>query len=60
MATKEVQMKGGTCQAETNPTWWKQPGDALPLAVGAALVSVGMVNCIYGHYQLATGKGKLD
>ncbi len=53
-------MAGGTCQAEANPTWLKQPGDAIPLAVGAALVGFGTVNCVIGHYRLATGKGKLD
>ena len=60
MATKEVQMKGGTCQAEANPTWLKQPGDAIPLAIGAALIGVGGVQCVIGHYRLATGKGKLS
>lgn len=53
-------MKGGTCQAEANPTWLKQPGDMMPLIGGAALVAFGMVNCVIGHYRLATGKGKLE
>ena len=60
METKKVQMKGGTCQAETNPTWMKQPGDQVPLAIGGALVAFGIVNSVVGHYRLATGKGKLD
>ncbi len=53
-------MKGGTCQGEMNPTWLKQDGDAAPLAFGAALVTFGAVNCVIGHYRLATGKGKIE
>ncbi len=60
MEIKKVQMKGGTCQAEANPTWLKQPGDLLPLAFGATLVGFGLVQCVIGHYRLATGKGKID
>lgn len=60
MEIKKVQMKGGTCQAEANPTWLKQPGDALPLAFGATLVGFGFVQCVIGHYRLATGKGKIE
>ncbi len=60
MEIKKVQMKGGTCQAEANPTWLKQPGDLMPLAFGGALISFGLVNCVIGHYRLATGKGKLE
>ena len=60
MAKKKIQMTGGTCQAEANPTWLKQQGDLIPLAFGGALVSFGAVNCVIGHYRLATGKGKLD
>ena len=53
-------MKGGTKLGEMNPTWLKQPGDAIPLAVGAVLIAYGSVTCAMGHYKLATGKGKLD
>lgn len=53
-------MKGGTTLGEMNPTWLKQPGDAIPLAVGAVLIAYGSVTCAMGHYKLATGKGKLD
>ena len=60
MQTKKVQMTGGTCQGEMNPTWLKQPGDAIPLAAGAALIGFGAVSCAIGHYRLATGTGKLD
>jgi hypothetical protein len=60
MAKKKIQMEGGTCLAEVNPTWMKQPGDMVPLAVGGALVTFGMINCGIGHYRLATGKGKLE
>lgn len=58
MATKKIQMKGGTCQGEYAPTWWKQDGDWIPLAFGAALVGYGSVLCGVGFYRLATGKGK--
>mmetsp|Transcript_14854 Transcript_14854/g.35741 ORF Transcript_14854/g.35741 Transcript_14854/m.35741 type:complete len:130 (-) Transcript_14854:442-831(-) len=58
MATKKIQMKGGTCQAEHNPTWLKQDGDWIPLAFGAALVGYGAVLTSVGFYRLATGKGK--
>ena len=60
MATKAVQMKGGTKLGEMNPTWLKQPGDAAPLIFGALLIGYGSINCAIGHYRLATGKGKLD
>lgn len=60
METKKLQMKGGTCQAENNPTWLKQPGDKITLAFGAALVGYGCVLCSIGFYRLATGKGKKD
>jgi hypothetical protein len=60
MEIKKVQMKGGTKLGEMNPTWLKQPGDAVPLIFGALLVSYGAVTCAIGHYRLATGKGKLD
>lgn len=60
METKKIQMTGGTCLGEKNPTWLKQPGDALPLAFGAALIAYGSVSCAIGHYRLATGKGKID
>jgi hypothetical protein len=60
METKKIQMKGGVCQAEKNPTWWKQSGDAIPLAFGATLVGYGLITAVIGHYRLATGKGKLD
>ena len=51
-------MKGGTCQAEINPTWLKQPGDNITLIFGAALVGYGAILCSVGFYRLATGKGK--
>ncbi|KAL9184700.1 hypothetical protein ACHAXT_012670 [Thalassiosira profunda] len=60
METKKIQMKGGTCQGEANPTWLKQPGDWIPLAFGAALVGYGSVLCSIGFYRLATGKGKKE
>jgi hypothetical protein len=60
MAKKKIQMKGGTCLAEVNPTWWKQEGDAVPLAIGALLVGTGLANSVVGLYRLATGKGKLE
>ena len=60
MEIKKLQMKGGTCQAEYNPTWLKQPGDTLTLAFGAALVGYGSILCSVGFYRLATGKGKKD
>jgi len=60
METKKIQMKGGTCQAEANPTWLKQPGDAIPLAIGATLIASGIVSAVIGHYRLATGKGKIE
>ena len=53
-------MKGGVCLGEKNPTWMKQPGDAIPLAFGATLVGYGLITAVIGHYRLATGKGKLD
>ncbi|KAL7454096.1 hypothetical protein ACHAWC_005737 [Mediolabrus comicus] len=60
MEIKKVQMKGGTCQGEYNPTWLKQEGDTLTLAFGAILVAWGTVSCSVGMYRLATGKGKKD
>lgn len=53
-------MKGGTTLGEMNPTWLKQPGDAIPLAFGAALVGYGAISCVITHYRMATGKGKLS
>eukprot|EP00581_Thalassiosira_minuscula_P008028 CAMPEP_0183702224 /NCGR_PEP_ID=MMETSP0737-20130205/401_1 /TAXON_ID=385413 /ORGANISM="Thalassiosira miniscula, Strain CCMP1093" /LENGTH=96 /DNA_ID=CAMNT_0025928799 /DNA_START=49 /DNA_END=339 /DNA_ORIENTATION=+ len=58
MEIKKIQMKGGTCQAEYNPTWLKQDGDNLTLAFGALLVGYGSVQAVIGFYRLATGKGK--
>lgn len=60
MQTKKIQMKGGTNLGEMNPTWLKQPGDAIPLAFGAALVGYGAISCGISHYRMATGKGKLS
>merc|ERR1719223_903739 len=60
METKKVQMKGGTCQAEANPTWLKQPGDAIPLAFGGSLIGYGTISCAIGHYNLANGTGKIE
>jgi hypothetical protein len=61
MATKKIQMAGGTRLAEKNPTWLKQgTGDLVSLGVGALLVGYGSVNAVMGHYKLATGKGKID
>ncbi|KAL7538723.1 hypothetical protein ACHAXR_008749 [Thalassiosira sp. AJA248-18] len=60
MEIKKVQMKGGTCLAEHNPTWLKQDGDWITLAFGAALVGYGSILCGVGFYRLATGKGKKD
>jgi hypothetical protein len=59
MATKKIQMKGGTKLGAENPTWVKQPGDAVPLIFGAALVGFGIINTVIGHYRMATGTGKL-
>mmetsp|Transcript_16581 Transcript_16581/g.47742 ORF Transcript_16581/g.47742 Transcript_16581/m.47742 type:complete len:95 (+) Transcript_16581:95-379(+) len=60
METKKIQMTGGTCQAEVAPTWLKQEGDNVTLAIGGLLVGYGFVQAIVGHYRLATGKGKLE
>eukprot|EP00584_Thalassiosira_punctigera_P007696 CAMPEP_0172531382 /NCGR_PEP_ID=MMETSP1067-20121228/4821_1 /TAXON_ID=265564 ORGANISM="Thalassiosira punctigera, Strain Tpunct2005C2" /NCGR_SAMPLE_ID=MMETSP1067 /ASSEMBLY_ACC=CAM_ASM_000444 /LENGTH=97 /DNA_ID=CAMNT_0013315759 /DNA_START=44 /DNA_END=337 /DNA_ORIENTATION=+ len=60
MEIKKLQMKGGTCQAEQNPTWLKQPGDHLTWMFGAALVGFGSIQAGIGMYRLATGKGKKD
>mmetsp|Transcript_42478 Transcript_42478/g.89190 ORF Transcript_42478/g.89190 Transcript_42478/m.89190 type:complete len:98 (+) Transcript_42478:52-345(+) len=60
METKKLQMKGGTCQGEHNPTWLKQPGDNVPLIFGAVLVGYGAIQASVGFYRLATGKGKKD
>lgn len=60
MEIKKLQMKGGTCQGEHNPTWLKQPGDWMPLAFGAVLVGYGSVTAGVGMYRLATGKGKKE
>lgn len=60
MEIKKIQMKGGTCRGEVNPTWLKQEGDTLTLAVGFALVGYGAVLCSVGMYRLATGKGKKE
>ena len=57
---KKIQMKGGTCQGEANPTWLKQPGDVGVALFGAALAGYGTINAMIGHYRLATGKGKLE
>jgi len=59
MAKKKIQMKGGTCLGEANPTWWKQPGDLFPLLVGIGLVGFGSYSAARGHWRLATGKEKL-
>ena len=61
MATKKIQMKGGTRLAEKNPTWLKQgTGDLVSLGVGAVLITYGSISAVSGHYKLATGKGKID
>jgi hypothetical protein len=60
MEMKKVQMAGGTCQGDSNPTWLKQPGDTATLAFGALLVGYGMISCAVGFYRLATGKGKKE
>ena len=60
MEIKKIQMKGGTCQGEYAPTWLKQEGDSLTLALGAGLLAYGSVLCSVGFYRLATGKGKKD
>ena len=61
MATKKIQMAGGTRLAEKNPTWLKQgTGDLVSIGVGCALLGYGTISCISGHYKLATGKGKLN
>ena len=60
MEIKKLQMKGGTCQGEYNPTWLKQPGDMLTAGFGAALIAYGSVLCSMGFYKLATGKGKKE
>jgi len=60
MEIKKVQMKGGTCQGDENPTWWKQPGDSAPLLFGVVLVGYGLFSSGVGMYRLATGKGKKD
>ena len=60
MEIKKIQMKGGTCQGEYNPTWLKQPGDNLTLLFGAALVGYGAILTSVGFYRLATGTGKKD
>jgi len=60
MEMKKLQMKGGTCQGEVNPTWLKQPGDKLSAGFGLALVTYGGVLASIGFYRLATGKGKKD
>jgi hypothetical protein len=57
---KKIQNKGGTCQGEANPTWLKQPGDIGVALFGAGLCTFGTINCVVGHYRLATGKGKLE
>ena len=60
MDTKKIQMAGGTCQGERNPTWAKQPGDMAVLAIGAGLIAYGTALSTVGFYRLATGKGKKD
>jgi hypothetical protein len=60
MEIKKVQMKGGVCQGEYNPTWLKQEGDTVTLAIGAALLAWGTVSCSVGFYRLATGTGKKE
>lgn len=60
MEIKKIQMKGGTCQGEYNPTWLKQEGDNITLIFGAALVGYGAVLTSVGFYRLATGKGKKE
>jgi len=57
---KKIQNKGGTCLGDVNPTWLKQPGDIGVALFGAGLCAFGGINCVIGHYRLATGKGKLD
>lgn len=60
MATKKVQMTGGTLQGEANPTWMKQPGDMMTLGFGAVLTGFGLLQLGVGYYRLASGKGKYD
>mmetsp|Transcript_21582 Transcript_21582/g.35692 ORF Transcript_21582/g.35692 Transcript_21582/m.35692 type:complete len:94 (-) Transcript_21582:172-453(-) len=60
MATKKIQMAGGTLQGQNNPTWLKQPGDFAVTGFGMLLVSFGLVQLGVGYYRLATGKGKKD
>ncbi|CAB9521672.1 expressed unknown protein [Seminavis robusta] len=56
---KKIQMKGGTCQGEANPTWLKQEGDNITNYVGMFLCFVGFAQLASGHYKLATGSGKM-
>ena len=60
MEIKKIQMKGGTCQGELNPTWLKQSGDVGVFLFGVALVGYGAALCAQGMYRLSTGKGKKD
>lgn len=60
MEYKKIQLKGGTLQGASNPTWMKQDGDTAVLAFGCGLVSYGMFQLVRGFYQLATGTGKMD
>ena len=60
MAKKAVQMKGGVGLGESNPTWLKQEGDVMTNYIGIALGVIGLVQLGFGHYKLATGKGKMD
>jgi hypothetical protein len=60
MEYKKIQLKGGTLQGASNPTWMKQDGDAAVMAFGCGLMGYGMFQLVRGFYQLATGTGKMD
>lgn len=60
MEKKKIQMAGGTCLGDKNPTWLKQPGDMTVALAGAALLTFGFAQLFVGHYRLYTGKGKKD
>jgi hypothetical protein len=60
METKALQMKGGVCQGESNPTWLKQPQDIAVAAIAGGCTLLGLSMVVKGHYNMAYGVNKED
>jgi len=60
METKAVQMRGGVCQGEKNPTWLKQPNDIMVSAFAGFCTVSALLMVLKGHYNMAYGVNKKE